>query len=660
MKKLAAGRAWRYGLVVGALMLPGAAEAQVKQYSPVTQERLSNPEPKNWLMYRRTYDGQGYSPLNQITAQNVENLVPVWTFSTGLIEGHQAPPIVNDGVMFVATPQAQVIALDAKTGDLLWRYKRELPEDLVQLHPTNRGVALLDDRLYLATVDNFLVAIDAKTGKEIWSKAVEDYRKGHYMTLAPLIAEGKVLVGGSGGEYGVRGFVTAYDAKTGSEVWRTYMIPGPGEPGHETWSGDTWKTGGASIWITGTYDPATKIAYWGTGNAAPWMGDARPGDNLHTTSVVALNVDTGKISGSHQYHWNDSWDWDEVDAPLLIDLQRDGRTIKSLVHPGRNGYLWTLERKPDGIGFVSGVPFVRQDVFKSLDPKTGRPTYDESRKPHLDAHVSFCPSLWGGKDWPPPAYSPNTKLLYIPANENLCGSLTGHKMDYVPGQLYLGAGLEDIGMSLHPGADHIGELQAWDLSTGKKVWAHNFERSQLWGPVLATAGDLVFMGGTNDRMFRAFDAKSGKVLWEQKTNSGVTGVPSSYEVDGVQYIAVQSGWGVDAQRMQDSLVKIDPANYRSDLPQGGVVWVFALKQQAGGRRAENTAAPTDATGQAAPAGTKVSPLPPPDASTAGASAAGAPVPPKAGAASTAGPSGTPGSPLPQPDASTRQGQPGAR
>jgi alcohol dehydrogenase (cytochrome c) len=555
-------------------------QAQIeRRYNPVTDQRLRSPEPRNWLMYRGTYDGQGYSPLDQINANNVQDLVPVWTFSTGVNEGHQSPPIVNDGIMFITTPQAQVIALDAKTGDVIWRYKRELPEDLTQLHPTNRGVALYGDKVYVATVDCFLVALDAKTGKELWAKQVEDYQKGNYMTLAPLVARGKVMVGGSGGEYGVRGFVTAYDAETGNQAWRTFMIPGPGEPGHETWQEGGWETGGASVWITGHYDPELNVAYWGTGNAAPWMGDARPGDNLYTSSVVALNPDDGKMRGHHQYHWNDSWDWDEVSAPLLIDVQRNGRTIKSLVHPARSGYLWTLERGQEGIRFVSGVPFVNQDVFKSLDPKTGRPTYDESRKPHLDAKVEFCPSLWGGKDWPPAAYSPKSRLLFIPANENLCGALTGHRMDYVPGQLFLGAGLEDIVMTVRQGADHIGELQAWDLSTNKKVWSHNFPNSQLWGPVLATGGDLVFMGGTNDRYFRAFDAKNGRMLWQVRTNSGVTGVPSSFEVDGTQYIAVQSGWGVDAQRMQDKLAEIDPVKYRPDVPQGGVVWVFALRQR---------------------------------------------------------------------------------
>ncbi|MFC7474746.1 methanol/ethanol family PQQ-dependent dehydrogenase [Dankookia sp. GCM10030260] len=554
-------------------------ERAVPSFTPVTDQRLANPEPRNWLMYRRTYDGQGFSPLDQINAGNVAELTPAWSFSTGVIEGHQAPPIVNDGVMYVTTPQAQVIALDAKTGDVLWRYRRQLPDDLTQLHPTNRGVALYGDKVYVATVDCFLVALDAKTGKEVWTAKVEDYQKGHYMTLAPLIARGKVMVGGSGGEFGVRGFIAGYDAASGKEAWRSFTIPAAGEPGNETWTKGGWQTGGGSVWLTGHYDPKLNLAYWGTGNAAPWMGDSRPGDNLYTTSVVALNPEDGKFKAHHQYHWNDSWDWDEVSTPLLIDIEREGRTIPSLVHPGRNGYLWQLERKADSIRFVSGVPFVQQDVFAKLDPETGRPTYNEARKPGLDKKAEFCPSLWGGKDWPPAAYNPQTKLLYIPANENLCGALTGHRMDHVPGQLFLGAGLEDIGMSLRPGADHIGELQAWDLTTNKKVWSHPFKDSQLWGPVLTTGGGLVFMGGTNDRAFRAFDAKTGKTLWQMRTNSGVTGVPSSFEVDGTQYIAVQSGWGVDATRMQDKLVEIDPVRFKADVPQGGVVWVFALRQR---------------------------------------------------------------------------------
>jgi len=551
------------------------ATAGATSYTPVTDQRLVNPEPENWLMYRRTYDGWGYSPLEQITPGNAASLVPVWTFSTGVAEGHQAPPIVNNGIMFVSTPQNQVLALDAKSGDLLWRYKRDLPEDLFQLHPTNRGVGLYDDKVYLATLDAHVVALDAKTGKVVWDQAVEDYKKGYYMTLAPLVAKGKIIVGVSGGELGIRGFIQALDAKTGSTAWKTYTIPAPGEPGSETWKGDTWKTGGVSIWITGTYDPALNITYWGTGNAAQWIGDQRPGDNLYSASVMGLDADTGKLRGFHQYHWNDSWDWDEVSAPILIDVKRGDRTVKALVHPARNGYLWVLERRPDGIGFVDAKPYVNQTAFKSIDPRTGRPEYDESKKPVTGKKVGFCPSLWGGKDWVPAAYSPKTNLLYIPANENLCGSLLGAEQKYEPGKLWLGSEIKDIGLDVRQGSDHIGEIQAWDMNTRTKVWTRTFE-SHNWGPVLATGGGLVFAGGTNDRYFRAFDAKTGDLVWQWRTNSGVTAVPSSYSVDGVQYIAVQSGWGVDAQRMQDSL---DTARgTKTDVPQGGVIWVFAVKK----------------------------------------------------------------------------------
>ena len=562
-----------------AVGLPSLSLAQpAPDYKNVTNERLTNPEPGNWLMYRGTYDSMGYSALDQINTSNVSRLVPAWTFSTGMREGHQAPPIVNEGMMFISAPQNRVIAIDARTGDLVWRYDRELPEDQFQMHPTNRGVALFADRVYLATADCYLVALDARSGEVVWESEVEDYTAGYYMTLAPLVAEGKVIVGVAGGEFGIRGFITAFDAMTGEEAWKTYTIPAPGEPGSETWPGDTWKTGGVSVWITGSYDPALGLTYWGTGNGGPWMGDTRPGDNLYATSVIALNVKTGKIRAHHQYHWNDSWDWDEVSAPMLLDFQRGGRTISGLVHAGRNGYLWFLERGRDRIDFVDALPFVRQNVFTSLDPKTGRPSYDPARTPGTGKRTEFCPSLWGGKDWPPAAYSPKTGYLYIPANENLCASMTGKKIEYRRGRIFIGAVNLGAELILHEDAkDHIGELQAWDPDGPKKVWTTTFA-SHNWGPVLATAGDVIFMGGTNDRYFRAFDARTGDELWKQRTNSGVTGVPSTYEVDGVQYVAVLSGWGVDAERMQTMLNK--QLETKTHVPQGGVLWVFALPQAA--------------------------------------------------------------------------------
>ena len=543
-------------------------------YTPVTDARLRNQDTDSWLLYRGSYDSHGYSALDQINTSNVANLRPVWSFSTGLREGHQAPPIVNNGYMYVSTPQNHVLALNAVTGDLLWRYVRYLPDDLQQFHPTNRGVALYGDLAYLATVDAFLVALDALTGEVVWEVAVEDYYNGYYMTMAPLIVDGVVMVGVSGGELGIRGFVAAFDATTGEELWKTYTIPAPGEPGSESWPGDTWQTGGVPVWITGSYDPDLNLTYWGTGNGGPWMGDTRPGDNLYSTSVIALDPKTGELKNHHQYHWNDSWDWDEVSAPLLIDYEREGDSVKGLVHPGRNGYLWFLERSADKISFVDAKPYVYQDVFTRIDSTTGRPEYDMTKKPGTGYEASFCPSLWGGKDWPPAAFDPNSRLLFIPANENVCSTMVGEEIEYSPGRAYMGRGTSDNGgFFVREGANHIGELQAWNVDTGERAWTTTFE-SHNWGPILATAGDLVFMGGTNDRKFRAFDSKNGEILWEYPTNSGVIGVPVTFSVDDKQYIAVQSGWGVDAQREQNLINMTRGSN--TYVPQGGVVWVFAL------------------------------------------------------------------------------------
>jgi alcohol dehydrogenase (cytochrome c) len=305
------------------------------------------------------------------------------------------------------------------------------------------------------------------------------------------------------------------------------------------------------------------------------MGDTRPGDNLYSSSVVAFDADSGELVAHHQYHWNDSWDWDEVSAPLLIDVTREGRTFPALVHPARNGYLWLLERGEEAIGFVDAWPYVHQNVFTAIDPQTGRPSYDASHKPGTGKRVTFCPSFWGGKNWPPAAYSPKTGLLYVPANENLCSIMEGEEASYEPGRRFTGTRLlRNRGIYLREGADHIGELQAWDVSRGERVWAQTFD-SHNWGAVLATAGDVVFMGGTSDRYFRAFDAETGELLWRQRTSSGITGIPTSFAVDGVQYVAVASGWGVDAQKMQASLDGVKGT--RTHVPAGGVLWVFALR-----------------------------------------------------------------------------------
>ena len=303
------------------------------------------------------------------------------------------------------------------------------------------------------------------------------------------------------------------------------------------------------------------------------MGDQRPGDNLFTSSTVAIDVATGAIKGHFQYDPNDSWDWDEVSPPILVDYKRGGRTIKGLIDVARDGYLWFLERTNGKINFVEGKPYVKQNVFKSLDPKTGRPEVDPAHKPGTGKTTDFCPSHWGGKNWPPIAYSPKTRMIYIPANENLCMTSVGRGVQYAPGRNFTGA---TTTFSIAAGADHVGEVQAWNVDTGQRAWTHNYAGSQNWGPMLATGGGLVFSGGTNDRKFHAFDASSGKLLWEFPTSSGITGQPSSFMVGGRQYIAVQSGWGVDAQAMQSRLNAASPGNF-PEVPEGGAIWVFGVE-----------------------------------------------------------------------------------
>ena len=544
-------------------------------YPKVTDERLEHPDAGDWLMYRRTYDGSGFSPLKQITPSNIRRLTLAWSVSTDVLGAHETTPIVNHGRMFITTPQNNIIALDAKTGTQLWRYRRKYPDGLFQLHPTNRGVALYGDYVYMATTDCALVALDAATGKVVWDVPFDDYKTGCYSTLAPLTVRGKIIAGYSGGELGVRGSLSAFDALTGKRIWKTYTVPAPNEPGGDTWKGETYKRGGGSTWITGVYDPASNTLYWGTGNPGPWVGDDRPGDNLYTDSTLALDPDTGKIKSYHQYTPHDSFDWDEVSAPLLIDTELDGKFTKTATHAGRNGYLWILDR--DHLKFLHAYPFSDNNVFTSIDPQSGRPTIDESKRPGAHQGAEFCPSIGGGKDWPPEAWSPQTKLLYVPANDNLCAYLPkGKAPDDDSKPFYTGYDFDSIFGSIRtlPGAsDHIGELQAWDLNTGKRVWQHNF-KTMLWAPLLVTGGNILFAGGTPDRQFRAFDARTGEQLWSYPLPSGAIGVPTSFEVDGEQYVAVTTGWDLDARGVQTGVDKIQGTN--TAVPQAGTVLVFKL------------------------------------------------------------------------------------
>jgi alcohol dehydrogenase (cytochrome c) len=540
--------------------------AYAADYTPVTDARLANPEPENWLMTRGNYSGWSYSPLEQINTSNIKGLVPVWTVATGVDSGHEAPPLVNNGVMFVATPYSQVMALDAATGEFLWRYKHKNPANFAALHNTSRGVALYGDKVYLPGLDATLTALDAKTGKKIWESKVDDYKQGYYLTMAPLVVKGKILVGVSGGEFGIRGYVAAFDAETGKEVWRSYSIPAPGEPGSETWQkADTWKTGGGAMWMTGNYDPKNNLVYWGVGNGSPWFGDQRPGDNLYTGSTLALDGDTGKIKGHFQYHQNESWDWDAMNAPMLVNFNKGGET-QGLLTPQRNGYIYWLKRGDDGsIDYLDSEAFVPQNVFKSIDPKTA-----------TGKVAQFCPGLWGGKDWPFESYNPKLNMMFVPTNENHCNKFEGKVEERVPGQWWTGVAVPDLGYSIDTKPGFFGALQAYDVNTGKRLWRDLYANSLNWGSVLSTGGGLLFAGGTNDRMFRAYDAKSGEELWHIRTNSGIIAPPSSFEVNGVQYIGVESGWGIDAAFNQSLMA--DLVGWNPDVPQGGMVWVFAVQK----------------------------------------------------------------------------------
>jgi alcohol dehydrogenase (cytochrome c) len=552
---------------------PAPPPAVLQNYPAVTSERLKRPGDGEWLMLRRTYDGWGYSPLNQITAQNVTRLRPVWVMSTGTSNAHEAPPIVNGGVMFVSTAYNHLMALDARAGTVLWRYRSALPGN-VRGKPVSRGVALYGDKVFFSLGEAILVAVNARTGEEAWRTTIADNSTGMYMTAPPLVADGKLISGVSGGDGPNRGFVAAYNPDTGAQVWKTYTIPGPGEPGHETWRGDDWKTGGGATWVTGNYDPDTNLVYWGVGNGYPWLAAARPGDNLYTASTVALDATTGAIKGHFQYTPNESWDFDEVSPPLLVDFKRNGRAIKGLVNFARSGYLYFLERTNHGpITFVEGKPYVTANVIKRLDPITGRPEFDPDRKPDIGKAAHFCPSWHGAKNWPPGAYNPSTRMIYVSTQENICAVMMGRAIQTPSGTTRYGTTNR---MYIAPGADHLSEVQAWNVDTGTKAWSHHFPKSPNWGPMMTTGGGLVFSGGTNDRMFRAFDAFTGKVLWQYPTNSGVYAPATSFLIDGKQHIAVVSGWGQDPRSTQAHLNRASPGNF-PEVPEGGVIWVFALE-----------------------------------------------------------------------------------
>jgi len=502
--------------------------------TPVTWERLVNAadEPHNWLMYSGTLDSQRFSGLDSIHNRNVGGLELKWAYQIPEIDRAETTPLVIDGVMFITEAPSNLVAVDAATGRPYWRYDHELPDDLrICCGRNNRGVAVLGETLYMSTLDAHLVGIDARTGNLVWDSVVADYQSGYSKTAAPLIVKDQVITGIAGGEFGIKGFIDSYDAQDGALLWRADTIPGPDHPDNRTWAGDSWRTGGAASWITGTYDPDLDLVYWGTGNPGPdWNGDVRMGDNLYSDSVLALNGDSGELDWYFQFTPHDVHDWDAIQIPILADLEFDGEMRKVMMWANRNAFYYTLDRETGE--FLIGKPYARQTWAEGLD-ENGRPIRVPGTSPTYEG-VVVAPSIGGGTNWWSAAYSPRTELYYVNAYD---GEQKYFKRDedYVEGERFTGGGGENV----LPQEAYQSAIRAIDPRTGDLRWEFLLQPRATAG-VLATAGDLVFSGGV-DGYFYALDAVSGRELWHIQLGSRVHSAPMSFAVDGKQYITVAAG-----------------------------------------------------------------------------------------------------------------------
>ncbi|HKG92253.1 MAG TPA: PQQ-dependent dehydrogenase, methanol/ethanol family [Gemmatimonadaceae bacterium] len=536
----------------------GAAPAAAQG---VTAERITRAraEPQNWLTYYGAYDGQRFSALDQIAAANVARLQPAWVFQAGVIGliatpasyAFEAAPIVVDGVMYLTGWDGYVWALDAATGKVYWRYRHAIPLDVpLCCGNVNRGAAVAQGRVLVATQNGHLVALDATTGRVVWDRVFADVRAGESATLAPLVVKNTVVVGASGGEYGTRGHLDAFDVATGERRWRRYTVPRPGEPGSETWTGDAWQRGGGSVWVTGSYDPELDLMYWGTANPGPdFDGSAREGANLYTNSVIAVDPDDGAIRWHYQWTPHDVWDYDGVNENILFD-DADGR--KLLAHFDRNGYLFILDRTNGRL--VRASRFAERVTWGDIDATTGRVTVRLTPTPE---GVEICPSPSGAKEWPHAAYSPRTRLLYTPVIEK-CGRFKSRRQEFREGMAYWGGEATAL-------PEGHGAVKAIDPTTGREVWSQRTPHPMV-GSVLATAGDVVFAGEPTGE-FDAFNARTGERLWQFRTGSGIHSSPVTYSVGGKQYVAVAAGWG-------GWMKGFAPELYGST--RGSALYVFAL------------------------------------------------------------------------------------
>jgi alcohol dehydrogenase (cytochrome c) len=512
----------------------------------VSFERLlrAAQEPQNWLTYSGTYASRRYSTLEQITPANARNIELQWVFQARSLEKFETTPLVVDGIMYLTQPPNDVVALDASSGRIFWTYNyRPAPGYRSCCGSINRGLAILGQTLFMGTMDAHLVAIDAINGRPLWNVEVADRRAGYAITHAPLVVKDKVMVGVAGGEYGIRGFLAAYQAITGKEAWRFYTIPGPGDAGHETWPGNSWEHGGAPVWLTGSYDPDLNLTYWGVGNPGPdYNGEERSGTNLYSNSVVALNADTGKIKWHFQFTPHDEMDYDAVQVPVLADMDWRGKPRKLMLWANRNGFFYVLDRVSGE--FLLGKPFAKMTWATGLDDQ-GRPVRNPGVTPSAEGTRIF-PGLIGATNWYSPSYSPGTGLFYIPTWENYYAVFNKFSVDYQSGQRYAGGTprtpiplLRPETVNTRAEEDGYGAVRAIDPRTGERKWEFKMTDVTDSG-ILTTATDVLF-AGNREGYFLALDARTGQLLWKAALGGQVAAGPISYSVRGKQYVTIAAG-----------------------------------------------------------------------------------------------------------------------
>ena len=557
----------RRSALVAAVLLLFATAASAQTLDDLKNDGKNS---DNILTYGMGYQQHRYSPLNQINKSNLKRLVPVWNLSLDNNWGEQAQPLVYNGVMYVTNARATV-AIDVATGKQIWKHNLEWPPEtprVVCCGVSNKGAAILNGKVYRTTLDAYVLALDMKTGKEIWKSKAAEWKDGYSMTVAPQIANGVLITGISGAEFGIRGFIDGWDPESGKHLWRRYTIPARGEKGNETWpqNNNAWEVGGGSSWITGSYDPELDLAYWGVGNPAPWASQSRPGDNLYTSSVLALRPKTGEIVWYYQFTPGDAYDYDASWELILSDINVAGQRRKVLMQLNRNGFLYVIDRTNGQL--ISAKAYEKVNWASHVDMTTGRPVETEvARKLRAGEQVELWPSTTGGKNWEHAAYNPNTGLLY--ANTIYQARMFRHleTKPHVAGQRYMF--VENLPIPKKPGEPH-GHIDAIDPLTGEKKWRVPLMDFQSWSAMLATGGGLLFTGKTTGE-FIALDAENGKQLWQFQTGSGINAMPVTFTHNGRQYVTVLSGlgglyWNQQRERLKDI------------VPQGGSVWTFALME----------------------------------------------------------------------------------